>query len=274
MAFLLLFYDIYFPVAEILQTMYSFKGKIRFRKRVSPNQITSDDTQSRRHSDTKPSGDTASSDNAEGSSQTIRSPVALDIEHPLSSLVDTDSEAIQAQGQDAKDTRALLTPVTGLRDSDGEEISTRIQAIENSAVAFQIRFESAGGQALMQEIHAEIRNIQTYLVPQDGQGNFRSEQKNRRHTYLTIGVQSPVYTAMDLSLTRLEALMSRLIPITSPSATEVQAGERAAANLANQQQNTALEETRSSQSHAISEFSFHPLMLNLSMIPNLQWSQN
>jgi hypothetical protein len=113
-------------------------------------------------------------------------------------------------------------------------------------VALQTRIESAGGQALMQDVHAHIRDIQTYLVAQDGQDHFQSEQANRRHTYLTIGVRSPGYREIDLSLTRLEAIMSRLILMTSPSATEVQAGGRAA-NSVNQQQNTGLAETGSSQ---------------------------
>jgi hypothetical protein len=88
---------------------------------MSPNQNTSDDTQSRRHNDTKSPGDTSSSDNTEGSSQTIRHPVVLDIKQPLPSLVTTDSENIQTQGQDAKDTKGLPTPATCLQDSDREE---------------------------------------------------------------------------------------------------------------------------------------------------------
>jgi hypothetical protein len=165
---------------------------------------------------------TASSESADGSAQIIKSPVALNIRHQLPSFVTTDSEHIQTQGQDAKDTTALLTPA-GMRDSETEEISNRIRAIQDSAVALQTRLESAGGQALMQEIHAHIRDIQTYLFPQNGQENFWSEQTNRRHTYLTIGVRSPVYRNIDLSLTRLEEMMSRIILMTSPSATEGQA---------------------------------------------------
>jgi hypothetical protein len=97
----------------------------------------------------------------------------------------------------------------------------------------------------MQEIHAHIRDIRACLVPQDGQENFWSEQTNRRHTYLTIGVRSPVYRNIDLSLTRLEAMMSRIILMTPPSATEGQAGGQAAANSVNQQQNTGLADTGS-----------------------------
>jgi len=153
---------------------------------MAPNQNTSDDTRSRRQSHTVSPDTTASSENSDGSAQIIRSPVALHIRHQLPSFVTTDSEHIQTQGQDAKDTTALPTPATGMRDSEREEISHRIRAIQDSAVAL----------------------IQTYLVPQDGQENFLSEQTNRRHTYLTIGVRSPVYRNIDLSLTRLEAMMS------------------------------------------------------------------
>jgi len=219
---------------------------------MAPNQNTSDDTRSRRQSHTVSPDTTASSENSDGSAQIIRSPVALHIRHQLPSFVTTDSEHIQTQGQDAKDTTALPTPATGMRDSEREEISHRIRAIQDSAVALQTRLESAGGQALMQEIHAHIRDIQTYLVPQDGQENFLSEQTNRRHTYLTIGVRSPVYRNIDLSLTRLEAMMSWIILMTPPSVTEGQA----AANSVNQQQNTGLADTGSPQSNTISEFSF------------------
>jgi hypothetical protein len=110
-----------FQSQKYSKMIYSVKGTTRFRKRMSLNQHTSDDTQSRRHSDAKYPGDTAISDNAEGSPQTIRSPVALDIKHPLPSLVATDSENIQTQGQDAKDTRALPTLAAGLRDLEREE---------------------------------------------------------------------------------------------------------------------------------------------------------
>jgi hypothetical protein len=57
--------------------------------------------------------------------------------------------------------------------------------------------------------------------------------------------------------------------MTTPSATEIQAGGWAAANLVNQQQNTGLAETRSSQSNTISELSFQSLMLHLSMTPKV-----
>jgi hypothetical protein len=119
--------------------------------------------------------------------------VALNLKQPLPSLVATDSENIQTQGPDAKDTKAFPTPATGLRDSDREEISNRIRAIQNSVVALQTHIESAGGQALIQDVHAHIRDIKTYLVAQNGQDHFRSEQANRRHTYLMIGVRSSVY---------------------------------------------------------------------------------
>jgi hypothetical protein len=48
--------------------------------------------------------------------------------------------------------------------------------------------------------------------------------------YLTIGARSSVYRDIDLSLIRLEAMMSRLILMITPSATEGQAGGQAAAD--------------------------------------------
>jgi hypothetical protein len=120
--FLLFFYDISFPAVDILQNNYSFKGITGFRRRMSPNQNTSDDTWSRRQSHTVSPDTTASSEIADSSAQIIRSPVALNIRRQLPSFITTDSEHIQTQGQDAKDTTALPIPA-GMRDSEREEIS-------------------------------------------------------------------------------------------------------------------------------------------------------
>jgi hypothetical protein len=124
---------------------------------MSPNQNTSDDTRSRRQSDTVSPDTTASSDNADGSAQTISSPAALNIRLQLPSLVTTDAQNIQTRGQDAKDTTALPTPANGMRDSEREEISNRIQVIQNSAVGLQTRIEATDSQELMQQVHAHIR---------------------------------------------------------------------------------------------------------------------